>query len=68
MIKLSKKTVLFILVVMCIITVLSLREINWEKLLNGEDVYKEISATLAYFLTTVLFFIYHLKNLKEGQK
>ena len=68
MIKLSKKTALFLMIFMCIFFLLTLRNIDWKVIDSGEGVYKEISLPLANLQMTIYFFLYYVKKMKEENK
>lgn len=65
MIKISKKVAFILMIIMCIILVISLREINWDNIKEGKSIYKEISDSIAPLLLTILFFIFYMERLKE---
>ena len=65
MIKISKKASFVIMIVMCMIFVLSLREINWKTIQEGKDIFKEINPSITYFILTILYFMFYAQRLKE---
>ena len=65
MIKISKKVTFILMIVTCMILVIYLREINWDNLKEGKNVFKEINPSIAPFLLTIIFFVSYMKKLKE---
>ena len=65
MIKISKKVTFILMIIMCIVFVLTLREINWSNLKAGKNIFKEISASIAPFLLIIVFFISYIERIKE---
>jgi len=67
MIKISKKAAFIFMIIMCMILVIYLREINWDNLKSGKDVFREIKPSIAAFIVTIIFFVLYMKRLKEEQ-
>jgi len=68
MIKISKKAAFIIMIIMCIIFVISLTEINWELIKEGENVFKEINPSITYLVLTILYFMFYMKRVKEEKE
>jgi len=68
MIKISKKAAFIIMIIMCVIFVISLKEINWQRIKEGKDIFKEINPSITYFILTVLYFMFYIKRIKKGRK
>ena len=67
MIKISKKAAFIIMIIMCVIFVISLREINWQMIKDGKDIFKEINPSIAPFLLIIISLIFYMQRLKEEQ-
>ncbi len=65
MIKISKKAAFIFMIIMCMIFVISFREINWDNIKEGKAIFKEISSSIAPFILTIIFFIFYMKRIKE---
>ena len=68
MIKISKKVAFVIMIIMCVIFVLSLREINWITIQERKDIFKEINPSITYFILIILYFMFYIQRLKEENK
>ncbi len=68
MIKISKKLTFVILIILCIIFVLSLRDIDWDLVQKNENVFQEINPAIAAFIAALFFFIQYVQKLKEESK
>ncbi len=68
MIKISKKITFILLLIMCIIFIISLREVNWDLVKKGEEVFKEINPPITYFIVTLTFFLLYIQKLKKESK
>lgn len=65
MIKFSKKTAFYLALIMCIFFVFSIRDVNWDLVNKGENIYRELSFSISFLILTVYFILYYVRKLKE---
>jgi len=56
------------MLIVCVIFILSLREVNWSLVQKGENVFKEINPSITYFIVTFVFFIFYIQKIKEEKR
>ncbi len=70
MIKFSKKTLFFLMVLMCIMGGITLSMVDWEVFNDGAgiDIYREIDLPLIFLGLAFGFMFPYVKKLKEEEK
>lgn len=68
MVKFSKKTAFFLMIIMSLLLVFSMRNVDWELIYKGESLYKELSISIVNLLLTIYFMVYYVNKLKEESK